>query len=939
MSIAPRAVQRFEIVAVLGSGGMGTVYRAHDPQLGRDVALKVLTKQDTPRELSTSVTVDLRGDPPVTSTGLLGEARVMARLSHPNVLPIYEVGLAEDGAVFLVTELVDGTDLGSWLAEPRSTAAIVDAFAQAARGLFAAHAAGVIHRDIKPSNILIGRDGRVRVADFGIAHLASPASASMIRVDGAGTPRYMAPELLRGKPPSESTDVYALCIALSDAFGAEDPAQRERALRARDVEPRLRALIIAGTSHDPAERPELAELIAALEGRRPRRALRWLVVGGAFAGGLSLVLVAGLVMRDEHKSCAIDPDVFVGRYDPMQRMSVQVALARHGDALGHAGRDILATFDARRSAIESQLSTNCAELRRAQITNATYVSRSACLQRRAYELGAVVQRYLALPDDLPKARDRALAMTPLEDCVEIRTPAVANDRRAAEALWQRYIASEALAVPTAAAAHAKELLEIEARAKQLGELELAIRAELWLSTELRFLDKLAEADATLHRAYREATEINARELAIIALARRAKLAAQKNDAKTARQLGELAVDLANRPHTRAIARATTLNVLGLADQLNGDFSSSTKHLREALEIAAKLPARDPALEMAIRGTLLETLIRMKAPGSAMIELAKQTDEFSRTYQGEVDLQRANTLNILAAGLRNAGEVTDALAYRRQAIAIFEAKLPATHSARIGIHADYANDLRAAGKFEEARKELAWVIARSRQNETMRASLPENLASYAASLFMLGRHKAALAAMGDALEENISLFGKNHPNTWETRATRMAMAFDNDKLELAARDLESLEQSYHGSQEGNALRLEMLRGVYRSQLAVKRGRPRDAETLTRTALAKVDKLGASDQMHTELYVALGDSLAAQQRWANARDAYVRARALCEKSLPNPPILAGMDVAIAKAEAKLGHRSEAAAYARRALDVLTRYPGMAKKRKDAERLIRR
>src|SRR5687767_2835418 len=114
-----RKIQRFEIVEELGQGGMGTVYRARDPQLERDVAIKVLADASVPKELSPDDTIDLRGNT-ATRDDLLREARMMAKLSHPNVLPVYEAGLA-DGAVFVVMEHIAGQDLEAWLAERRET--------------------------------------------------------------------------------------------------------------------------------------------------------------------------------------------------------------------------------------------------------------------------------------------------------------------------------------------------------------------------------------------------------------------------------------------------------------------------------------------------------------------------------------------------------------------------------------------------------------------------------------------------------------------------------------------------------------------------------------------------------------------------------------------------------------------------------------------------
>src|SRR5262245_15978197 len=156
------AAERYAILDVVGTGAMSVVYAAHDRVLDRKVAFKVLRDRD-----------------PGRAERLQREARAMARLAHPNVVPVHDVGV-RDGRMFLTSELVTGTTLAAWLAEPRPWPAVVDMFVQAGRGLAAAHAAGIAHRDFKPSNVLIGDDGRVRVADFGLARSAGGSAKAPV---------------------------------------------------------------------------------------------------------------------------------------------------------------------------------------------------------------------------------------------------------------------------------------------------------------------------------------------------------------------------------------------------------------------------------------------------------------------------------------------------------------------------------------------------------------------------------------------------------------------------------------------------------------------------------------------------------------------------------------------------------------------------------------
>src|SRR3954471_14256629 len=197
-------VGRFVALDRIGRGGMGTVYTAYDPELDRNIALKLLH----PR----ARTVDR------ARARILAEAQAMARISHPGVVAVYEVGTSRD-RVFAAMELVEGTTLRAWITgQPRSWREVVAVFLLAGEGLAAAHAAGVVHRDFKPENVLLGRDGRVKVSDFG---LSSPSTAGSGAV--AGTPGYLPVEALRGEAVDHRADQFAFCVALCEALHGHRP--------------------------------------------------------------------------------------------------------------------------------------------------------------------------------------------------------------------------------------------------------------------------------------------------------------------------------------------------------------------------------------------------------------------------------------------------------------------------------------------------------------------------------------------------------------------------------------------------------------------------------------------------------------------------------------------------------------------------------------------
>jgi eukaryotic-like serine/threonine-protein kinase len=218
---APVQFGRYVFAGELGAGGMGVVYAARDPELDRIVAVKLLRGESDPRR----------------QDRLRREAQVMAQLAHPNVVAVYDVGVLEDG-LFIAMEYVEGETLARWLAAPRSRREILDAYCAAGRGLAAAHAAGIVHRDFKPENVLVGKDGRVRVSDFGLARptaLRAQLRGTVAEGPGAalvagltpplsdltapgtlmGTPRYMAPEVHGGKEADALSDQFSFCVGCS----------------------------------------------------------------------------------------------------------------------------------------------------------------------------------------------------------------------------------------------------------------------------------------------------------------------------------------------------------------------------------------------------------------------------------------------------------------------------------------------------------------------------------------------------------------------------------------------------------------------------------------------------------------------------------------------------------------------------------------------------
>src|SRR5271157_948020 len=204
MLAAGTRIGPYEILSAIGAGGMGEVYRARDPRLKRDVAIKVL-----PPSFSSD---------PQRLQRFEQEANATAALNHPNILAVHDIG-QQDGAPYIVSELLEGETLREKLrAGPAPVRKAIEYAQQIARGLAAAHDKGIVHRDLKPENVFITRDGRAKILDFGLAKLTrfeSAADDQARTVESeigcvVGTVGYMAPEQARGKPADPRTDLFAL---------------------------------------------------------------------------------------------------------------------------------------------------------------------------------------------------------------------------------------------------------------------------------------------------------------------------------------------------------------------------------------------------------------------------------------------------------------------------------------------------------------------------------------------------------------------------------------------------------------------------------------------------------------------------------------------------------------------------------------------------------
>ncbi len=334
LSAGQRVAGKYEVVAAIGEGGMGVVYRARDTRLDRDVALKVGST------VSASALARMER-----------EAQALARLSHPNVVVIHEVGEVA-GRLFVAMEYVGAGTARGWLAARKRTAhEIIALYCAAGDGLAAAHAAGIVHRDFKPDNVLVGDDGRPRVADFGLAREVvttedgeAPSSVEITRVGAiVGTPAYMAPEQLAGDAVDARADQFAFAASLWEAlygarpFAGATPAEVERAIDSseprattrRSGVPRHVELALRRALRKRADDrwPSLAPLLAVL--RRERRRSVLLALGGV---AVTAAVVIPLALHQRTVPCTDDAAMLAPTWNGSRAAAIENAFTAAGGA-------------------------------------------------------------------------------------------------------------------------------------------------------------------------------------------------------------------------------------------------------------------------------------------------------------------------------------------------------------------------------------------------------------------------------------------------------------------------------------------------------------------------------------------------------------------------------------------------------------------------------
>jgi tetratricopeptide (TPR) repeat protein len=699
-------VGRYTLLELAGRGGMGEVYAAFDPEMDRRVALKILAER--------------RHHESRAKARLLREARALAKLSHPNVVAVHELGTFGD-RVFVAMEFVDGPTLKAWLDDrPRSIPEILAAFTQAARGLAAAHAVGLVHRDFKPDNVMIARDGAARVLDFGLVRrvgdepratwadgdiptdapvegeTASDVTAVLqLTKSGAilGTPRYMAPEQLRAAALDARTDQFSFCVTLYEALYGEPPfgngrlsqvipevlAGRVRPAPAKSAVPAwLRRVIVRGLSVDPDARwPSMQALVAALN-REPTRRWRRLALAGAVGMVALSVVTLARGSRGDAAVCRGGPPRIAGAWEPPARAGV--ARARHDaarSAILSSGATAAPDIWDRLEVLLDRYAVRWLEMYddacrathfRHEQTAAVLDLRMACLDERRTALGALTSLLGHADRDVTvNAINAANALPLLDSCGDITAlqtavapPADEPTRRKANDLRKR-------------AADAKALFDTGKKREAVVQMKgLIVEAEL-----LGYKPLLGEL-LTSRAAFRGGAGFLPEGVTEAEEAVWTDLAAARDD----------------------LAAEAAINLVGMEGVYRARPAASARWSK----LAQALLERAGGSHDLLWAWLLqnEAVIDMRStPNEGVLERLRRSIALKEKVLGPQHPDVAHGLNSIAEALHRMGKNSDALSFNAQALRLFTKAYGPRSTEACAAGANRGEYLVALGRSDEA----------------------------------------------------------------------------------------------------------------------------------------------------------------------------------------------------------------------------------------------
>ncbi|MEM9452806.1 MAG: serine/threonine-protein kinase [Myxococcota bacterium] len=888
-------IGRYMVLGLLGHGGMGVVLRAFDPKLDRKIALKLLHG----------------GSSSEAQARLQREAQALARLSHPNVIRVHDVG-THQGRVFIAMELVTGSTLADWIRQgPHPWREVVRVFMLAGEGVAAAHDAGLVHRDFKPANVLIGEDGQVKVTDFGLAraqadlprHSLEPASQSLSGLDppsleatltrtGAlvGTPAYMAPEQIQGQMVDPRSDQFSFCVALYEGLTGQRPfegatlaqialaieRQRPGGTLPTGIPRGLTRALRRGLRVDPeARHPDMRSLLRTM--RRARNARRrqasWALATAMVGGGAWWAMQSEAQPSGDY--CTRIEQRLDGVWDDTRRAEAERAFQATGLryaadtwALTVARVDAQATrwVDAQRNACEAEAALFAKHLpdnaNRGSIDARAALDRQmVCLHRRYAELrqlGDLLRKAdAALVERAPRVVD---SLGSIESCARwADEPADMEGPEAlamAEALGEVEILQEAGHYDEAVAA-------AQAARATMGDAPRALQAELHLAVARALADagepKRAEQES--HQAFSSAVAGGHERVAILAalgLAIAQITHAKEPNFDEAERWTDHAQGALAQMGAGAEYEGRIENARGRIDYQRGNYEAAHEHFDRALRLREQDLGPDNYRIANYHYNLGQALSTLERTDEAL-EHQRRALELERSRYGNNHPRVASSLAALCSAYSSAGRTDDAIRTGLEAVALLRKTVGNEHpklgTALINLGSAQAR----AGDTKGA--EASFLAA---LDNTTAAYGPEHrraglvLNNLGVHYEMTGNlaeaerfHRKAAAVFDKTL-------GPEHPNAAIVTCNLAGILIKEGKLDeaepLVRRTLPVLEQRLGPEHPNVSLPLMLL-----AQVHVERQQPAQAQPLLERALALRAPGRAPPEEIADVHYALGHVL--------------------------------------------------------------------------------
>lgn len=673
-------IGRFALGEELGAGATGVVFRARDPELGRDVALKLLHYRAG------------AGD----EEHLLREARAMAKLAHPHLVPVYEVGRWE-GSIFVAMELVAGGTLRAWLASPRPRAEILSRCLEVGRGLAAAHAAGLVHRDVKPENILVGEDGRARLTDLGLA--GEPDLGRLV-----GTPAYMAPEQLAGRGADARSDQFAYCVVVVEALTGVRPfpgTEREVPGRPAGLPAKLWRALARGLSIAPADR--FADMPALLDALAPRSRVAPIAVASVLVAVASIAIALASRGRGAPALAPCSASAFTS-WNPIVRAIVRAGFTSSPSKF----EPVASALDRYATAWNVVHREACDATRRGEASAALLDRRMSCLGDRATEVTAVVG-WLARGRGTDHAVGAIGALAAPGECDapdDLADPVASSDRAEATALREQLARNRAL---VRLAVVSEALAPLDALVARTEQLHLPrLRAEALMVRGLARMTARADRGAAddLEAAVYAAEANKLDRLSALASSALLAAAADAGDYEGARRWQRSATAAVERLGPGASAARSELSArIAWLELKTGELAGAEVDARAA--VVAGCRAEVGTTAACAHLDVLANVLAAKNKLAEALELYRQNLALVTAQYGLADPTTARALERVASTLDTLGRPAEALPLFERALEILG---PADGAVRALVLGNSATTLMHLGKDSEAEARMRAALA-------------------------------------------------------------------------------------------------------------------------------------------------------------------------------------------------------------------------------------